>query len=405
MTTTVAVTGLGLITPAGIGREQNWERVCDGTGLAAADPELEGALVEFSCRVPEFDAADAVGAREVWRTDRFVQLALVAAQEAIADAGLDPGSWDGGRVGVVVGSAAGGISTLEAQQKRFLEQGGKGVSALLHPMSLVNMVSGRLAIEYGATGPNLVTATACASGATAIGVARDLLASGACDVVLAGGTEAAVTPTFVSGFARMGALYSGTLPPDQASRPFDTRRDGFVIGEGAGMLVLERLEDARRRNARVWARLLGYGATSDAHHATSPHPGGLGIEDAMRRACRDAGVSPEHIGHVNAHGTSTPLNDAAEAGAIDRLGSPDLAVTSTKGVTGHTLGAAGAIEAAYTVLSLAHQVIPPTANLTRTDPEVRLDVVCGAPRKVELAHALSNSAGFGGHNVSLLFGA
>ncbi|MBL1115338.1 beta-ketoacyl-[acyl-carrier-protein] synthase family protein [Streptomyces sp. 110] len=404
MKTEIAVTGLGLITPAGIGRAENWERVCDGRGLAAADPELAGGLVEFSCRVPSFNAAKTVGAREVWRTDRFVQLALVAAEEAVADAGLDPGSWDGSRVGIVVGCAAGGVATFEVQQKRFIDQGSKGVSALFHPMALVNMVSGRLAIQYGATGPSLVTATACASGATAIAVARDLLVSGACDVVLAGGTEAAVTPTFVAGFARMGALYSGELPPEQASRPFDARRGGFVIGEGAGILVLERLDDARTRHARVWAGLLGCGASSDAHHTTSPRPGGLGIESAMRLACRDAGVEPERVGHVNAHGTSTPLNDAAEAGAIARLGSPELAVTSTKGVTGHTLGAAGAVEAAYTVLSLAHQTIPPTANLTQPDPDIQLDVVSGAPRKTELTHALSNSAGFGGHNVSLLFG-
>ncbi|MET8538528.1 beta-ketoacyl-[acyl-carrier-protein] synthase family protein [Streptomyces sp. NPDC005065] len=401
----VAITGVGVITPAGIGREENWERVCKGVGLATKDPELVGALAEFSCRVPAFDATDVVGAREVWRTDRFVQLALVAADEAVADAGLNPRSWDGSRVGVVVGSAAGGVSTLETQHERFLQQGGKGVSALFHPMVLVNMVSGRLAIKYGATGPNLVTATACASGATAIGVAKDLLQSGACDVVIAGGAEAAITPTFVTGFARMGALYQGSLPPEEASRPFDARRGGFVIGEGAGILVLERLDDAKRRGARVWARLLGYGATSDAHHITSPHPSGLGIENAMRLACRDADVQPEHIEHVNAHGTSTPLNDAAEAAAIARLGSQQLTVTSTKGVTGHTLGAAGAVEAAYTVLSLAHQMVPPTANLTCLDPEVRLDVVSGAPRPVELTHALSNSAGFGGHNVSLLFGA
>ncbi|MGW2562301.1 beta-ketoacyl-[acyl-carrier-protein] synthase family protein [Streptomyces sp. NPDC001514] len=297
------------------------------------------------------------------------------------------------------------MSTLEAQHERFLSKGSKGVSALFHPMALVNMVAGRLAIEYAATGPNLVTATACASGASAVGVARDLLLSGACDVVLAGGTEAAVTPTFVSGFARMGVLYSGTLPPEQASRPFDADRKGFVIAEGAGILVLERLTDAHARGARVWARLLGYGATCDASHLTSPHPTGRGMEQAMRLACRDAGLPPERVQHVNAHGTSTPLNDATEASAIARLGSKSVAVTSTKGVTGHTLGAAGAVEAAYTVLSIARQTIPPTANLVQRDPSIQVDIVSRAPRAVALDHALSNSAGFGGHNVSLLFGA
>ncbi|MEV5646070.1 beta-ketoacyl-[acyl-carrier-protein] synthase family protein [Streptomyces flaveolus] len=403
MSRAVAVTGLGLITPAGIGASENWERICDGARTAAKDSELLGSLVDFSCRVPHFDAAKVMDTREVWRTDRFVQLAMVAAKEAVADAGLDPARWDGDRVGIVIGSAAGGISTLEVQHEHFLDRGSKGVSALLHPMALVNMVSGRLAIEYGATGPNLVTATACASGATAIGVARDLLLSGACDVAIAGGTEAAITPTFVAGFARMGALYTGDLPPEEASRPFDAARDGFVMGEGAGILVLERLEDARARGARVWGRLLGYGASSDASHVTSPHPNGRGIEQAMRRACSDAGIPPKCIQHVNAHGTSTLLNDFTEAQAINRLGSETVAITSTKGVTGHTLGAAGAIEAAYTVLSLAHQTIPPTANLTERDPQIQLDIVAGTSRKVQLTYALSNSAGFGGHNVSLLF--
>ncbi|MEV6024658.1 beta-ketoacyl-[acyl-carrier-protein] synthase family protein [Streptomyces sp. NPDC052036] len=400
---TVAVTGQGLVTPAGIGTGVNWERICNGGGTAAKDTELAGGPVEYSCRVPYFDPAEAVGARDAWRTDRFVQLALMAAREAVADAGLDPACWDGDRVAIVIGSAAGGVSTSEAQHERFLDKGSKGVSALFHPMALGNMVAGRLAIDYGATGPNLVTSTACASGATAIGVARDLLLSGACDIAIAGGTEAAITPTFVAGFARMGALYTGDLPPEQASRPFDRARGGFVIGEGAGILILERLEDARARRARVHARLLGYGASSDANHVTAPHPDGRGIEQAMRRACDDARIPPQRIQLVNAHGTSTPLNDLTEARAIARLGSEAVAVTSTKGVTGHTLGAAGAIEAAYTVLSLAHQRIPPTVNLVELDPQIRLDVVAGSPRQVELTYALSNSAGFGGHNVSLLF--
>lgn len=283
MNRAIAVTGIGLITPAGIGVEENWERICEGRGLAAKDPELVGAAADISCRVPTFDAAEVVGAREVWRTDRFVQLALVAAKEAVADAGLDPGRWDGSRVGIVVGSAAGGVSTLETQHERFLSQGSKGVSALFHPMALVNMVSGRMAIEYGATGPNLVTATACASGATAIGVARDLLLSGACDVVLAGGTEAAVTPTFVTGFARMGALYSGTLPPEQASRPFDANRSGFVIGEGAGILVLERVTDAHARGPRLgptaWLRC--HLRRASCHLSSSHRPRNRGC-DATR---------------------------------------------------------------------------------------------------------------------------
>ncbi|MGW0790043.1 beta-ketoacyl-[acyl-carrier-protein] synthase family protein [Streptomyces sp. NPDC002911] len=399
----MAVTGLGLVSPAGAGTEQSWRGVCAGVGTATEDPTLASATVGISCRVPPYDADAEFGASEAWRLDRFVQLALMAAREAVSDSGLEPARWDGTRVGVVIGSAAGGVATLESQHAGFLERGPKGVSALFHPMALVNMVSGRLAIEFDATGPNLVTATACASGATAIGVARDLLVSGACDVVIAGGTEAAISPTFVTGFARMGALSRQSARPSSVSRPFDANRDGFVIGEGAGVLVLERFDHARRRGADVRARLVGYGASADASHVTAPHPQGRGIEQAMRRACTDAGLPLERVGHINAHGTSTQLNDAVEAEAIHRLFGPRVPVTSTKGVTGHTLGAAGAIEAALTVLSLSRQTLPPTANLEQLDPAIGLDVVSGRPRPVAASYALTNSAGFGGHNVSLAF--
>jgi 3-oxoacyl-[acyl-carrier-protein] synthase II len=395
---------MGLVTPAGIGVPANWEHVCSGQGTAAAtDPELADAPVDLSCRVPSFSPAAEFGSREAWRLDPFVQYALLAAREAVTDAGLEPAEWDGARVGVVMGCAAGGAGSLETQHKAFLENGTKGISPLFHPMVLPNMVAGQLAIEFGATGPNLVVSTACASGATAIGLARDLLANDTCDVVLAGGTEAAVTPAYVTGFARMGALSTRSGSPRAASRPFDTDRDGFVIAEGAGVLVLERPADARARGADAWAHVAGYGAAADAVHVTSPDPEGRGIERAMRSALASAGVGADQVGQVNAHGTSTRLNDRTEADAIARVFGEGSVVTSTKGVMGHTLGAAGAIEAALTSLSVARDTIPGTANLDHPDSGITVDVVAEAARPAPLECALSNSAGFGGHNVSLLF--
>jgi 3-oxoacyl-[acyl-carrier-protein] synthase II len=261
-----------------------------------------------------------VGRRSALTQDRFTQLALTAAREAVADSGLDPGTWDGARVGVVVGCGLGGVATWEAQHRRMLEQGPQAVSALLIPMLVPNMVAGHLAMDLRATGPNFVTATACASGATAIGAALHLLRDGACDVVLAGGGEAGVSPLMVTGFAQMGALSTARLDrPATASRPFDAGRDGFVIGEGSGMLVLEREADARARGARVRARVAGYGATADAHHMTAPDPEGNGVIRALRTALAAADVMPDEVDHVNAHGTSTPLNDAAEARAVRKV--------------------------------------------------------------------------------------
>ncbi|MGH7644307.1 MAG: beta-ketoacyl-[acyl-carrier-protein] synthase family protein, partial [Gemmatimonadales bacterium] len=305
-----AVTGLGLVTPAGIGVAANWERLCSGKSTAGIDPALQGVPVDFDCRVPGFDAAALLGHKHARRLDRFVQLAVVAAREAVADSGFDPQTWDGARVGVVLGCGMGGAHTWETQHRVLMERGPSKVSAMLIPMLVPNMVAGQLAIELNATGPNLVTATACASGATAIGVARDLLRGGACDVVVTGGTEAGLTPLSIAGFAQMGALSRRRDDPAAASRPFDVDRDGFVAAEAAGVLVLERAQDAQARGARTRARVIGYGASADAYHATAPDPQGLGAERAIRAALADAGVEPAQIQHVNAHGTSTPLNDA-----------------------------------------------------------------------------------------------
>jgi len=398
----VAITGLGLVTPAGIGVESSWQGVLSGVSAAAKDPNLEGIAVDISCRVPGFDAAALLGPKHARRLDRFVQLAVVAGREAVADAGLDPETWDGARVGVVLGCGMGGAATWETQHRRMLEHGPGKVSPMLIPMLVPNMVAGQLAMEFAAYGPNLVTATACASGATAIGVARDLLRSGSCDIVLTGGTEAGLTPLSIAGFAQMGALSARTDDPGAASRPFDVGRDGFVAAEAAGVLVLERQDDAKARRATVRARLAGYGASADAHHATAPHPQGAGAERAIVAALADAGIAPDEVDHVNAHGTSTPLNDVAEARTLRRVLGDGFSVTSTKGVTGHSLGAAGAIEAAFSVLTISNGLTPPTANLDSQDPEADIDVVAKAPREGNVDVVVSNSFGFGGQNAVLV---
>lgn len=400
----IVVTGLGLVTPAGVGVKESWSGVCRGESTARRDPALSGLPVDFSCRVPDFESdLPSLGPRS-WRLDRYAQFAVLAAAEAVDGAGLDPERWDGHRVGIVLGTASGGVGTFEREHTRLLSKGPALVSPLLMPMFLPNMAAGQVAIDFRASGPTLSTSTACASGSTAIGVARDLLRSGTCDVVLAGGAEAMITPVCTAAFAKMGALSRRGDSPADACRPFDATRDGFVMGEGAAVLVLERQQHARSRGATVLAVLAGYGATADAHHPTAPDPKGRGAELALRRALADARATPEEVGHVNAHGTGTLLNDAAEANALARvLGAARPAVTSTKAVTGHALGAAGAIEAAFTVLSVQHGLVPPTANLHDLDPAIDLDVVAGAAREVAPHLALSNSFGFGGQNAVLAF--
>ncbi|MGP4090914.1 beta-ketoacyl-[acyl-carrier-protein] synthase family protein [Streptomyces sp. KR55] len=399
----IAVTGLGLVTAVGIGAEDSWRGVCAGRSAARRNPELEGLPVDISCTVPDFDATKRVGRRSTLVHDRFVQLTVTAAREAVADSGLDPKTWDGARVGVVIGCGLGGVSTWERQHRNLLGEGPGAVSALLIPMLVPNMVAGHLAMEFGATGPNFVTATACASGATAIGAALDLLRDDRCDVVITGGGEAGVSPLIVTGFAQMGALSRRLDEPGAASRPFDADRDGFVIGEGSGVLVLEREVDARARGAHIRARIAGYGASADAHHMTAPDPEGAGIHRALRAALADADVAPGDVDHVNAHGTSTPLNDAAESRALRALLGTEAAVTSTKGVVGHTLGAAGAIEAALTVLTVETSTVPPTANLENQDPDIDLDIVSKAPLDRRIDVAVSDSFGFGGQNAVLVF--
>jgi 3-oxoacyl-[acyl-carrier-protein] synthase II len=398
-----AVTGLGMVTAAGIGTAASWERIVAGAGTAAADiSALAGTPVDFGCPVADFDPLVMVGRRQAWRLDRSSQLAVAAAREALQDAGLDTSSWDAARVGVVLGNFVGGAATWEKQHKVLLSEGATEVSPMLVPMLSINMSAGYVAMECGARGPNFVAATACASGTTAIGLARELLRAGTCDVVLTGGTEACLVPSIISGFSQMGALAPRPADIGTASRPFDVARNGFVPAEGAAVLVLERPAAASARGATVRAFVSGYGASADAHHATAPDPDGAGAESALRAALADAGRDPTMVDHVNAHGTSTPLNDVAEARMIRRVLGGRPVVTSVKGTLGHALGAAGAIEAAATVLTVQHSLVPPTANLDSQDPAIDLDVVTKSARQSAVEVAVSNSFGFGGQNAVLV---
>ena len=411
--TEVVVTGVGILSPSGRGLEEAWAGVLSGRSAAAQDAELEakGTPVTISCRVPSFDPDAELGRGSKRRLDRFTHLALIAAREAISHAGLsdDDGERitevDADRTGVLLGSGIGGAETWEEEYPRYLDKGPGRVSPMFVPKMLSNTAAGTIAIRSGARGPNMTVNTACAAGASALHLGRDLLRAGAADVVLAGGVEAGVTGLSVSAFAQMGAL-TKNADAAHASRPFDVGRDGFVIGEAAGVLVLETAEHAAARGATPLAVLAGAGASADAHHATAPPEDGGGAILAMRRALEDAGLPPTAIDHHNAHGTSTPLNDAAEARALRAVfgdHASDIAVTSTKGVTGHTLGAAGAIEAIFAIQALREGLVPPTANLVEQDPEIDLDVVAGAPREVALTAVLSASMGFGGQNAALVF--
>ena len=402
----VVVTGLGVKTPAGIDLDSFWAGLV--AGRSAAGPirgfDTSDHPAKIACEVSDFDPEPYLGAKEARRADRVAQLGFAAAADALASAGdvaADPA-----RCGVVAGTGIGGLGTLEEQERLYIEKGAGRVSPFLVPMMMPNATAALVALHHGWTGPNMCVATACAAGAHAIGEAARLVREGAADVVLAGGAEAAVTPVALAAFHRMGALSGRSDDPERASRPFDADRDGFVMGEGAAFCVLEDLDRARARGARIWGELLGYGRTCDAFHITAPAPGGAGAAACMQLALDDAGLAPSAIGHVNAHGTSTPLNDAAEAEAIAKLfGEGGVPVTSTKGVTGHLVGAAGAAEAVASLLALAHGAVPPTANHERTDPALAVDVVAGGPRPLPEGPALSNSFGFGGHNATLVLGA
>jgi 3-oxoacyl-[acyl-carrier-protein] synthase II len=408
MTDRVVVTGIGLVTPVGSDRKSTWDSLMAGkSGIDYISLfDAEGFTSRIAAEVDGFDAAALLGRKEAKRLDRFSQFAAVASLEAIEDAGIDMATEDPDRVGVLIGSGVGGIITITEQHKVMLDKGPKRVSPFLVPMMLGDMASGQVSMMIGAKGPNFSTVSACATGADSIGEALEMIRRGRADVVIAGGTEAAVCEIGVAGFNSCMALSTRNDDPQGASRPFDSGRDGFVLGEGAGVLVLESIEHAEKRGANVLAELVGYGASSDSHHVTQPHPEGEGAARAMKWALDDAKLQPEDVVYINAHGTSTPMNDKFETIAMKRMFGDHaykLAISSTKSMTGHLLGAAGGIEAAFSVLAVKEGAIPPTINLEIPDPDCDLNYTPNKAVKQEVEVAMSNVFGFGGHNASLVF--
>ncbi len=402
----VVITGMGAITPIGASTEEIWTSLVEGrsgTGEITLF-DAEGFDSRVAGEVKGFDPRQLLDAKEARRTDRFIQFAVAATRSALESASLIVDDSNRERTGVLIGSALGGIGTAERELNVLATRGPKRVSPFFIPMYLADMASGYVAIDVGAQGPNLATLSACASSAHAIGEATEMIRRGAADVMLAGGSEAAVTPGSVAGFCALNALSTRNDEPTTASRPFDATRDGFVVAEGAAILVLERLEHAQRRGARLLAEVSGYGMSGDAFHIVQPTPDGSGAAKAMRLAVESSGLQPRNVDYINAHGTSTPLNDRIESAAIRAVfGESKIPpVSSIKALTGHLLGAAGAVEALACVLAMQHQTLPPTWHLRTPDPECDLDYVANQARSARLSHVLSNSLGFGGHNVSLI---
>jgi 3-oxoacyl-[acyl-carrier-protein] synthase II len=403
----VAITGLGAVTPIGLDAPSTWEAAVAGrSGVGWIESfDASGYPVRIAAEVKGFDPSALVPPKEARRMDRNVLLAVAAAQEAWDDAGLE--NVDPARVGILVGSAIGGIATIAEQLGVFHERGPDRLSPFFIPSVLVDTASGQIAIQLGLTGPNFAPVSACATGSTAIGEGAATIRRGQADVVLAGGTEAAVIPLILAGFCAMRGLVAEDVDPTLAMRPFDATRAGFVMGEGACILVLEDLDAARARGATVYAEVLGYGASNDAHHLAQPEPEATGVAAMISAALETAGIAPERVGYVNAHGTSTPQGDLAETRAIKQVFGDHayrLAVSSTKSVTAHCFGAAGALEAMMCALALRDGVLPPTINYRQPDPELDLDYVPNEARRIELDVALSNAMGLGGHNACVLLG-
>ena len=403
----VAVTGLGCVTPVGCSMSATWTALTEGRSGITPISFFDATDYPSSIagEVQDFDPLARLSNKESRKMDRFVQLGMVAGLEAYDDAGLN-GEFDKERFGVLVGAGIGGLETIERTTNTLLEKGPRRVSPFYIPSSIINMVSGNLSIMLDAQGPNLAIATACTTGTHSIGMAARLIQYGEATVMIAGGTESSVTPTSMAGFGAAKALSRRNHDPAGASRPWDIERDGFVLGEGAGVVVLEELEQAKNRGARIYAELIGFGMSGDAHHMTQPSTGGEGASRCMANALSDSCIDASEIDYINAHGTSTPQGDLGETLAIKRTFGPTaykLMVSSNKSMLGHLLGAAGGVEAVATVLSLHHGVIPPTINLETPDPDCDLDYVPGAAREVGINTALSNSFGFGGTNGTLVF--
>lgn len=404
----VLITGLGMVTPLGIGVQKNWEAIRSGNSGIGPITRFDASA--FPCRiageVADFRSEDFLDKQQVRRFDRFIHYAVASARMAMEESGLKIDSNNCQRVGCLTGSGLGGLAMLEQNHKVLLEKGPRRISPFFIPGMIANMAPGQIAIEFGAKGPNISVETACAASSHAIGESFKLIREGTADAMITGGSEAVVTPLALGGFCSMRALSTRNHEPERASRPFDLDRDGFVMGEGAGILILEDLTHALERGADIYAEVVGYGLSGDAYHVSAPEPNGEGAISSMAMAIRDAGLKPEDIDYINAHGTSTKLNDSSENKAIKSVfgeHSHKLAISSTKSMTGHLLGGAGGIEAIYAILTIKFGVIPPTINYETPDPECDLDYVPNVAREAKVNAAMSNSFGFGGTNATLLF--
>lgn len=404
----IVITGIGMVSPTGTGTEKSWEGLIQGRSairrITHFDPE--GFPCQIAAEVNDFEVENFIDTKEQKKMDRFIHLGIAAASMAMENSGLKMTGDNADRVGVIVGSGIGGLPAIEKYNQILLEKGHKRVSPFFIPMTIINLVSGQISIRYGAKGPNSAVATACATGTHSIGDAFKLIQEGVADAMICGGSEAVITPLGIAGFSSMKALSTRNDEPEKASRPFDIDRDGFVMGEGAGILILEELESALARDARIYAELTGYGLNSDAYHITSPSPNGEGAARCMEAALEDAGVRPEEIDYINAHGTSTKYGDEIETTAIKKVFGKHaykLCVSSTKSMIGHLLGASGGVEAAICALSVYNQIVPPTVNLNNPDPECDLDYVPHKARLLDINMAMSNSFGFGGTNACIIF--
>jgi len=405
----VVVTGLGIVCPVGIGVDESWRGIL--AGKSGIGPITQFDASSFPTRiageVKDFQAEKYMDKKEMRRNDRFIHFAMAAGTMAMTDSGLDMSKEDPERIGAIIGSGLGGLSTIEEVHGIFLQKGVRKISPFFIPALIVNLAPGQLALKYGLKGPNYSPVSACATSNHSIGDALMLIERGMADVMLTGGAEATITPLGIGGFCAARALSERNDAPEKASRPFDKHRDGFVSGEGSGILVVEEYERAKKRGAKIYCELAGYGATADAYHITTPSPGGEGGARAMKMALADAGLNPEQVGYVNTHGTSTPAGDPAECQAVKKVfgeyAKKGLAISSTKSMTGHLLGAAGGIEAVFSVLALTTGVLPPTINVEEQDPECDLDVIPNVAREKRVNAVLSNSFGFGGTNAVLCF--
>jgi len=404
----VVITGVGLVIPTGIGVKTAWRNVCEGkSGIGPLTRfDTNGFETKIAGEVKGFDPERYIEKKEIKKMDLFIQYAMAAAQEALEDSGLQIAPENADRIGVIVGTGLGGLPTLEKYHQILLERGPSRVSPFFIPMLIANLAAGQIAIRFGAKGPNTCVVTACATGAHCIGDAFRAIQYGDADAIIAGGTEANITPLTISGFNAMKALSTRNEEPERASRPFEKNRDGFVVGEGAGIVILEALELAVQRGARIYGELVGYGYTGDAHHITAPPPDGDGAARCMRMALKDAGLRPEEVDTINAHGTSTPLNDRTETIAIKSVfgeHAKKIPVSATKSMTGHLLGAGGSTEAIFTLLAIDEGVLPPTINYEEPDPECDLDFVPNVARHQPVNVGMSNAFGFGGTNATLIF--